>query len=69
MVQFMPFRDPPDNSIIQYVQMGKWDSTKYTVHEACRSILFVNEILLLRFLKFFARTHYHSYSIIHVKRA
>ena len=52
MVQFMPLRDT-----IQYIQLGKWDTTKYTVHQACRSILFVTEILLLRFFKFFVRTY------------
>ena len=49
MIQLMPSRDPSDNSIIQYIQLGKWDTTKYTVHQSSRAILFVNEILLLRF--------------------
>ena len=45
----MPSRDPSDNSIIQYIRLGQWDTTKYTVHQASRCILFVTEILLLRF--------------------
>ena len=52
VIQFMPSRDPCDTTVVQYVQLGKWDTTKYTVHQACRSILFVKEILLLRFFKF-----------------
>ena len=54
-VQLMPLRDLSDNSIIKYIQLGKWDTTKYTVHQASRSVLFVNEILLLRCFKFFER--------------
>ena len=49
VIQFMPSRDPYDNTIIQYLQFGKWDTTKYTIHQVFRSILFVAEIYLLRF--------------------
>ena len=51
----MPSRDPSDNSVILYAQMGNWDTTKYTVHQAFKSVLFVEEILLLRFLIFSIR--------------
>ena len=50
VIQIMPSRDSSDNSVILYVQMGKWDPTKYTIHQLCRSVLFVVEILLLRFI-------------------
>ena len=49
VIQYMPSRDPCDNTIIQYLQFGKWDTTKYTIHQVFRSILFVAEIYLLRF--------------------
>ena len=48
-IQYMPSRDPSDNTIIQYVQIGKWDTTKYTAPQVLRSVLFVAEIFLLRF--------------------
>ena len=51
VIQYMPLRDPCDDSIISYFQMGKWDATKYTAQQVCRSVLFVAEIFLLRFSK------------------
>ena len=50
-IQFMPSRDPNDNSIIQYMRIGKLDTTKYTFNQLCRANLFVMEILLLRFFR------------------
>ena len=59
-IQFMPSRDPCDNSIIQYCQLSKWDTTKYTIHQVCRSLLFVAEILLLRLFKLRCYVVYNS---------
>ena len=50
LIQIMPSRDTDDNCVILYVQLGKWDPTKYTVHQLVRCALFVTEILLLRFI-------------------
>ena len=49
VIQYMPSRDPSDNTIIQYVQIGKWDTTKYTAPQVLRSVVFVAEIFLLMF--------------------
>ena len=48
----MPSRDPSDNSVVLYLQMGKWDQTKFSIHQVYRTVIFVEEILLLRFLTF-----------------
>ena len=48
LVQIMPSRDPSDNSIVIYVQLGKWDPSQYSIHQVFRTIVFVQEILLLR---------------------
>ena len=47
----MPARDPSDNTVIIYLQIGKWDPTKYSMHQVFRSVVFVQEILLLRLEK------------------
>lgn len=47
LIQVMPSRDPSDNSVILYLQMGKWDPTKFSIHQVYRSVIFVEEILLL----------------------
>ena len=49
VIQVMPSRDPSDNSVVLYLQMGKWDQTKFTIHQVYRTVVFVEEILLLRF--------------------
>ena len=54
----MPSRDPSDNSVVLYLQMGKWDQTKFTIHQVYRTVVFVEEILLLRF--FYLKLHQGS---------
>ena len=45
----MPARDPSDNTVILYLQLGKWDPVEYSMHQVFRTIVFVQEIMLLRF--------------------
>jgi len=65
VIQIMPSRDPSDNSIILYIQMGKWDPTKYTVHQVLRSALFVTEILLLRFINNYRKDTHTNFRNLH----
>ena len=58
VIQVMPSRDPSDNSVVLYLQMGKWDQTKFTIHQVYRTVVFVEEILLLRF--FYLKLHQGS---------
>ena len=48
LIQIMPSRDPSDNSVILFIQMGKWNPTQFNHHQVYRCIVFVEEILLLR---------------------
>ena len=49
LIQVMPARDPSDNTVILYLQLGKWDPVEYSMHQVFRAIVFVQEIILLRF--------------------
>lgn len=47
LIQVMPSRDPSDNTIVLYIQMAKWNPEEYIIHQVYRTIIFVEEILLL----------------------